>query len=205
MKNNKRKLSTLTVCLLLTVLLTVGGVIAYIFTLSDAVTNTFNPVLPKIEIPEEMKDYVKENATVQNTGEVDSYLRAKIVVTWQNAAEEVYPATPQLGTDYTMKIGDNWVKVGDFYYYNKIAKPGQPAVEKVDGEIVYGEGVTAADMLIVKAEVKAKAPAEGYKLHIEILGQGIQSEGVNSTTGETPIQEAWKIDPATFIGKTGGN
>ena len=201
MKNNKRKLSTLTVCLLLTVLLTVGGVIAYIFTLSDAVTNTFNPVLPKIEIPEEMKDYVKENATVQNTGEVDSYLRAKIVVTWQNAAEEVYPATPQLGTDYTMEIGDNWEKVGDFYYYNKIAEPGQPAAVKDTSGVI----TNPEDMLIVKAKVNGKAPAEGYKLHIEILGQGIQSEGVNSTTGETPIQEAWKIDPADFIGKTGGN
>lgn len=200
MKNNKRKLSTLTVCLLLTVLLAVGGTVAYIFTQSGTVTNTFEPVSPKVEIPEEMRDYVKENATVQNTGEVDSYLRAKIVVTWQNDAGEVYPVIPG-STDYTMQIGDNWVKVGDFYYYNKIAEPGQPAaVKDASGVITNPE-----DMLIVKAEVTAKAPAEGYKLHIEILGQGIQSEGVNSTTGETPIQEAWKIDPADFIGKTGGN
>ena len=195
MKNNKRKLSTLTVCLLLTVLLTVGGVIAYIFTHSDAVTNTFNPVLPKIEIPEEMKDYVKENATVQNTGEVDSYLRAKIVVTWQNAAEEVYPATPQLGTDYTMEIGANWEKVGDFYYYNKIAEPGQPAaVKDASGVITNPE-----DMLIVKAKVEGKAPAEGYKLHVEILGQAVQADGVDNITGNTPIMETWNVDPATFI------
>lgn len=187
MKNNKRKYTLFLVCLLLTVAIAVSGTIAYIFTTSDPVTNTFVPVLPKIEIPEEMNGTIKENATVKNTGDVDSYLRAKIVVTWQNDNGEVYPEVPILDTDYSMSNGTNWLKVGDFYYYNKVAAPGQPAVTKNETteEIEFGSGVEEADMLIIKAEVKGKAPVEGYKLHIEILGQSIQS------TPAEAVQEAW--------------
>lgn len=194
MKNNKRKYTLFLVCLLLTVAIAVSGTIAYIFTTSDPVTNTFVPVLPKIEIPEEMNGTVKENATVKNTGDVDSYLRAKIVVTWQNSNGEVYPEVPILDTHYTMSNGANWIKVGDYYYYNKVAAPGQPAVTKNETteEIEFGSGVTEADMLIIKAEVKGQAPMEGYTLHIEILGQSIQSTPVEA------VQEAWGMTYTEF-------
>jgi len=187
MKNNNRKYTLFLVCLLLTVAIAVSGTIAYIFTTSDPVTNTFAPVLPKIEIPEEMKETVKENATVKNTGDVDSYLRAKIVATWQNSNGEVYPEVPILGTHYFMSNGTNWIKVGDYYYYNKVAAPGQPAVTKNETteKIEFGSGVTKDDMLIIEAKVIKPAPAEGYTLHIEILGQSIQS------TPAEAVQEAW--------------
>ena len=200
MKNCKRKYAVLLVCLLLTVAVVVTGTIAYIFTTSDPVTNTFKPVLPGIEIPEEMNDTIKENATIQNTGEVDSFLRAKIVVSWQNDDGEVYPSIPILGeasnpdADYTMVNGANWQKVGDYYYYNKIAAPGQPAVTEENDEIIYGTGVTEADMLIISAEVIGDAPAKGYTLHIEILGQAIQAQPLDA------VKEAWGMTYAEANG-----
>ena len=202
MKKHKSKYTALLVCLLLTVAIAVSSTIAYIFTTSDPVTNTFKPVLPGIEIPEEMNGTIKENATIQNTGEVDSFLRAKIVVTWQNDKGEVYPEMPIHGTDYTMSNGNNWVLLDEadgYYYYNKVAAPGQPSVTKENGEIVYGTGVTEADMLIVRAEVKGQAPAEGYTLHIEILGQAIQAVPTEA------VQKAWGVTIANgYVEKVAG-
>ena len=190
MKKHRNKYTLLLACLLVTVAIVVSGTIAYLFTASDPVTNTFKAVLPGIEIPEEMKGTIKENATIKNTGEVDSFLRARIIVTWQNDNGEVYPEVPVLDTDYTMSNGANWQKVdvgnSFYYYYKKIAAPGQPAVTQgTNKEIVYGTGVTADDMLIIRAEVKKEAPAAGYTLHIEILGQAIQANPIEA------VQETW--------------
>lgn len=194
MKKHKSKYTILLACLLLTVAIAVTGTIAYIFTSSDPVVNTFAPVTPEIKIPEKMEGTVKEKATVQNTGEVDSYLRAKIVVTWQNEAGEVYPEVPVLKSDansdgdYTMSIGDHWILHEGYYYYYKVAAPGQPAViKKDDGSIEYGKGVSDDDMLIIRAEVVDEAPAKDYFLHIEILGQAIQAEPIDA------IKEAWDV------------
>lgn len=190
MKKHKTKYTALLVCLLLAVAIAVSGTIAYIFTSSDPVINTFTPVTPEIKIPEEMKETVKQNATVQNTGDVDSYLRAKIVVTWQNKDGEVYREVPKLGTEYTMTNGTNWALHKDgYYYYKKVAAPGQPAeIKNADGSITYGDGVTENDMLIIRAEVIGEAPAEGYTLHIEILGQAIQAEPIEA------VKEAWRVN-----------
>mgnify|MGYP003295933686 CR=1 FL=1 len=54
MKKHRNKYTLLLVCLLLTVAIAVSGTIAYLFTSSDPVVNTFTPVLPEIEIPEDM-------------------------------------------------------------------------------------------------------------------------------------------------------
>lgn len=189
MKKHRNKYTALLVCLLLTVAIAVSSTIAYLFTSTDPVVNTFVPVTPGIEIPEYMHETIKENATIQNTGDVDSYLRAKIVATWQNEKGEVYPAEPKLDEHYKMQIGANWVLNGKYYYYKKVAAPGQPAVIKdANEEIKYGEGVDAADMLIIKAEVISQAPVEGYTLHIEILGQAIQAEP------KAAVKEAWGIN-----------
>lgn len=191
MKKHRNKYTLLLVCLLLTVAIAVSGTIAYLFTSSDPVVNTFTPVLPEIEIPEEMNGTIKENATIQNTGDVDSFLRARIVVTWQNENGEVYPETPDLNSDYTMQNGANWQEVDGCYYYKKVAAPGEPAVTKDAAGIVQNPD----DMLIINARVTAEAPAEGYTLHIEILGQSIQAQPLAA------VQEAWGM---TYTEANGG-
>ena len=172
MKKHRNKYTLLLVCLLLTVAIAVSGTIAYLFTSSDPVVNTFTPVLPEIEIPEEFDKTIKENATIQNTGDVDSFLRARIVVTWQNDKGEVYPETPDPNSDYTMRNGANWQEVDGCYYYKKVAAPGEPAVTKDDttGQIEYGTNVTENDMLIISARVISAAPAKVTHYILKFLG-----------------------------------
>ena len=175
---DKKKLSALAVCLLLTAMLTIGGTLAYLYTSTAPVVNTFNPVLPDITVDEDFSDNVKNNVTIHNTGEVDSFIRAKVVITWQNDAGNVYYKTPVVGTtaengDYKIewKLTD-WVKGDDgFYYYTKSVAPG-------------GE----TSVLFSGATPLKACEDSTYTLHIEILSQSIQS------APETAVESVWPVN-----------
>ncbi|MBR4036526.1 MAG: hypothetical protein IKJ05_07345 [Oscillospiraceae bacterium] len=175
--NKKSKFSAIAVCLLLTAMLAIGGTLAYLFTQSDAVVNTFNPVTPDITVDEEFEGNVKKKVAIKNTGEVDSFIRAKVVITWQNDAGEVYPLTPVPGTDAATadyKITwtkDGWVEGSDGFCYYTSAVP-------VNGST----GVLFTDAAPLRA-----CADENYTLHIEILSQAIQS------TPDEAVESVWTL------------
>lgn len=149
-----------------------GGTLAYLTTQSDDKVNEFKPSKVACEVQKGTDGY-----TVQNTGDIDAYIRAKVVVTWAETGETaeegvttVYPKAPE----YTA-IGDKWVKHGDFYYYT----------EEVP---VYG----STDPLTVNSQ----APA-GCEVQIEIMADAIQSVG-NSSDGTTAVMDAWNVDPTSL-------
>lgn len=161
--------------LLLTV--TVGSTIAYLWTSTPAVINTFTPASSGTDITEDFKDNVKNNVKIKNTGDVKSYIRAAVVITWQNADGEVLGEVPVKDTDYSI----TWTRAGwtdlhsdGFYYYNTAVEPNAST------------GVLFTDCKPLKA-----APKEGYTLHVEIIAQSIQAEPISAVT------EAWGWTPPT--------
>lgn len=161
--------------LLLTV--TVGSTIAYLWTSTPAVTNTFTPASSGTDITEDFKDNVKNTVQIKNTGDVKSYIRAAVVVTWQNENGEVLGEVPVKDTDYSI----TWTRAGwtdlqrdGFYYYNTVVEPGKST------------GVLFTDCKPLKA-----APKDGYTLHVEIIAQSIQAEPISA------VQEAWNWTPST--------
>ena len=72
----------LALSLVLVLGLSVGGTLAYLVTSTGPVTNTFTPGEVKTEIKEEFANDIKENVYVTNTGTVDAYIRAQIVINW---------------------------------------------------------------------------------------------------------------------------
>ena len=164
-KIKSKILLAMMICLDLVVMLTICTTLAYVFTSSDPVTNTFTPVTSDIEIGEEFEDNVKKNVVVNNTGSLDSYIRAKVVITWQNEAGEVYPEQPVVDTeanggDYIITYGTaDWTLAADgFWYYKASVAP-----EASTGN------------LIVNAQPIKKCVDASYTLHIEILSQAVQS------------------------------
>lgn len=174
-KIESKKFLALVICLDLVVFLVVGGTLAYIFTASEPVVNTFAPVTPDIEITEEFNDSVKTHVAVKNTGTVSSYIRSQVVITWQNDEGNILPVAPELGRDYTIIYGTNeydattdsttdmkgeyWTKgADDFWYYNKSVAPED-----------------STDDLIVEAKWIEACEDPNYTLHIEILSQSVQS------------------------------
>ena len=168
-KINKKTLALLiAAALLLTI--TVSGTVAYLVDSTGAVKNVFEPgkVPPLIQEDFTQGAILKQNVTIKNDGNVDSYIRAMIIVTWQDTNGNVYPKLPDEGTDYTTDYGTGWTQEGNYWYYGARV----PAKERTSN-------------LIDKIEpVNGKEPADGYTLHVEILAQAVQADGigVNSAT-----------------------
>ena len=160
-----RKAVLLTIALAVTILVGVGGTLAFLTDKTDEVQNTFTPTKVDIEITETFANNVKSNVCVQNVEakeNINAYIRAMIVVTWQNEDGQVLAPAPVLGTDYTMTLGtDGWSdKQNDNYYY-------------------YASSVAPKDStepLIVSAEPLKACSDTSYTLHIEIIAEAIQAE-----------------------------
>lgn len=148
----------------------VGTTLAWITTNTESITNTFTPTEVTTTIVEEFENNVKNNVTVKNTGNIDAYIRAMVVVTWQDDAGNVYPGTPAAGTDYQIAIpSDNkWVLNGGYYYYT----------EKV------AAGASTGNLL---TNCKPLTDKKGYHLVVEILSDAIQAEP------KTAVEEAWGV------------
>ena len=178
MKTNKsiRKRSCLIALDLILGLTLIGGTLAYLYDRTQPVENVLTPSKVDTNIDETLNDNVKTKVRIQNTGDIDAYIRADIVVTWQDKDGNVLGEKPAPGTDYTMtQTPGNWyVKDGLYYYKGKVAP---------DGYTPY---------LIDRCEPLKKAPVEGYTLHVEILAEAIQAEP------DTAIIKAWGVNPSTW-------
>lgn len=178
-----KRLTTKKLCLLIAVLLlsvaTVGGTLAYIFTQTTAVVNKFTPSEVTCKINEKMDGTTKSDVTVTNTGDTTAYIRAAVVVTWQNADGEVLGELPVAGTDYTIIFNNtDWAVKDGYYYYKSVV-----GVDKT---------TKTTKNLINSCVASAAAPVDGYKLHVEIIADAIQAEPADAVT------EAWGVDPSTL-------
>lgn len=174
--------------LLLTVCLSIGTTYAYLLSRSETVTNTFTPGTAVNTIEETFNNDEKKDVKVKNTGNINAFIRATIVITWQNEKGEVYPVLPVNGTDYdiTLNPDEGWFEDNGIYYCKKEVAPGD-----------------STPVLIEKCtQVIANAP-KGYGLNVEILSSSIQS------LPRSAVQEAWGIDAFAngelSLTPTGGN
>lgn len=176
MKNNK-KMIVLLIALLLILTVGVGSTLAFLITETTPVTNTFTPSTVKGEVyePEWTNgNTVKSNVIIQNTGDTKAYIRATVVITWQDSDGNIYGVAPVRGQDYTIEYGSGW-RVGSdgYYYYPSTVEP-----------------LSSTTNLIDRCTVIGSAPKEGYALHVEVLAQGIQSVPTDAVT------EAWGVTVA---------
>lgn len=171
---NTRNIKSLTVLIafLLVMGACVGTTLAYLIDKTDSVVNTFNPTEVSTEVKEDPFNHeVKTNVKVANTGTIDAYIRATVVVTWKNEENgQVLGQLPVENTDYEMTWwnsksedtlpDDSWIKGTDGFYYHK-----SPV----------GAGSSTSVLFTDCAPVANKIP-EGYNLNVEIIAQSIQAE-----------------------------
>ena len=155
----------------------ISGTVAYLTANSDEVVNSFESGNVPPTVVEKVSQGVKEEVTIKNGGNVKAYVRAAVIVTWQNSSGDVYGSAPVEVDDYSMTIpADGKWKLGsdDFWYY----------IVPVDA------GAETAPLLTDgKMELDADIPS-GYDLSMEIIAQTIQADGVNSN-GQKPVLLAW--------------
>lgn len=148
----------LTVALSLAV---VGTTIAYIIDYTESLKNTFTPPVVDIE-----SDAVAGNI-ISNGSDVDVYLRAAVVVNWVNNSDHSILSTkPVENTDYTLDLGNNWVKGSDgFYYYTLKVAPD------------------SADILVLDAVTCPTITNGDYTLTVQVISSAIQATPADAVIG----------------------
>lgn len=173
--NGKRVMKTkkpvALVALLVLLCCTVAGTVAYLVTSTDPVTNTFTPASVSTAVEETFKNGEKKDVKIQNTGNIDAYIRVAVVANWANSAGDVYGgAVPTEGTDYTAPVLQNgWIKVGDYYYYTSAVPAG-----------------SSTGTLFAPIEQLTTCKDANYGLQVTILADGIQAEPVHV------VADVWK-------------
>lgn len=164
----------------------VGGTLAYLAARTDAIVNTFNPAKVGITVEEDFNGRTKEDVKITNTGDTEVYIRATYVVTWKDAAENVYPEQPQPEDDYTIGLNPDggWYHFNGYYYYT----------------YPVASGASTGVLIDECAPVAGKAP-EGYTLSVNVLASAIQSVPAEA------VGQAWgvSIAPGSVTAYSAGN
>ncbi len=168
-KLNKKSL--LIIALTVVVLLaTVGGVLGYLYSRPQPITNEFTPSFVTCEVEEAFENGVKQDVAIRNTGNVNAFIRAAVVVTFQDSDGKVLATAPKEGTDYTVKWAQNgWMKGSDgFWYHGAEVEPNELTANLIET----ATAITAPD---------------GFSLNIRIIATAIQSNPTQA------VQEAWNV------------
>ena len=172
MKNVMRRKTVLlltAVALLLTV--TVGGTIAYLFTSTGEVVNTFEPTSVTPGIEEDFDGKTKKNVRIQNTGNVPAYIRVAIIGNWVDGDDKV------VQTETISVTADGWfTKNGYHYYSSPVVANGHT------GYLIGSTGYTPGDK-----------PEGADHFEMQILAQAIQAEGFDVDTNKHPVELAWGV------------
>lgn len=152
------KSAALLVSILLILVVTVSGTIAFLMDSDGTLSNQFNPSQVTTAVNETLSNGTKKDVYITNTGNTEAWIRAAVVITWQDAEGNVYGQAPVPNTDYEIVWGTGWLTGTDGFYYwtSPVAANGKT-----------GD-------LIESCTYVANAP-EGYYLTVEIIGSGIQS------------------------------
>jgi hypothetical protein len=178
-RSKDRKRHMLTIALVSVICCIISGVtLAYVFTHTDPLENTFDPSKVSCQVLEgedgnTFDGETKTDVQIQNTGETDAYIRVAVVVTWMSEDKKTVTASvPQENTDYsiTYAIGSGWLKGADgFWYYTSPV-----AVDDITKVLI-------SDCHLLDT---ATIP-EGFYLSVEIVASAIQS------TPEYVVTQQW--------------
>ena len=120
---NKKRLISLIVVLTLVATL-IPTVYAYMIHKSQTVANNFIPGKVTCDIEEKMVDSIKTEIKVKNTGNVDAYIRVRLVFHWEDS--KGYPVARDMNPA-TVHCNDEWLEDEDeytYYYIDRVA-PGE--------------------------------------------------------------------------------
>lgn len=159
--DKKRRMKTsvaLAVSLVLLLVFGVGGTLALLVDETGPLKNLFTPSQVKTEVTETRNGTTKSDVKVKNTGDTTAWIRAAVVITWQDAEGNVYGELPVANTNYTISYSStDWLTGNDgFYYYTKPVAAG-----------------SETGVLINNCTYVSGAP-EGCSLCVEIVCAGIQ-------------------------------
>lgn len=152
-----------------------GAAVAYLIDSTASVSNTFTPASVDCEVLGSPAGTTSSDVTdvkVKNSSNIDVWIRAEIVVTWQYEPEDgtarIGATPPEAGADYEMTLNTissgssdiaGWVLGADGYYY--YTDPVSPS--------------STTTVLIAKC-VQNKYMENNAYLCVEVIADAIQAE-----------------------------
>lgn len=166
---NKKTIPFIAIALAV-ILIGAGTTIAYLLSQTWETVNEFVPAKVTCEVEESFANGVKEDVVIKNTGNVNAFVRAAVIVNYvSNTDGKIYHVSPKETVDYTIEWGSDWIKASDgFWYYPSDIAPN------------------AATAKLIKTAKSLSAP-QGYSLNIQIIATAIQSEPLSAVT------DAWGV------------
>lgn len=175
-KNNSisfqvRKSGLLLISLVMLIMVGIGGTVAYLLDYTDALVNIFNPSRVEITVNEDFAENTKENVTIQNTGNTPVWIRAKVLIYWEDAEGNIISEVPG---DYKYEPNSftqdvNWVQFDGYYYWTAIVPVGGSTKNLINS-------------------ITADTPSDPqYFLRVQILADAVQS------APQEAIQQAWGV------------
>ena len=148
-RRHRKVLLVAAMTLLLT--LVIGGTVAYLLDVTGPVENVFMPSDVTCYVYEEISGNQKTAIRIQNTGNIDAFIRVVVSANYVDAAGNICaahnaPALPAPGSGWTLSNG--------IYHYSEEVAPGGYTAPLFDGAVTLG---TAADGCTVKMEIAASA------------------------------------------------
>lgn len=180
-RHRRQKILTIVLSLVLLAGILTAGTIAYLQQ-EAKLSNTFVVGQVRAEVSEQFKNDVKSEVSIENKGNVDAYIRAKILIYFVDRDGNSTGEVPVEGTDYTMSmdanIDSNWMKSASGYYYHKnpVSPGNKTAVlvkecKKIETSLVYKDNNRRLVVDIVGEAIQANAPAVqdawGQDVHVE--------------------------------------
>ena len=165
-----RRRGRATAMLLATVMLfalAVGGTIAWLTDKDRPLVNTFDPSKVTCEVQEKFDGKVKSDVNVKNTGDIDAFIRVKLVTYRTNDAGQHIGGTAAL-PQFT--LGANWVEYNGYYHYTLPVAPGDKPATKLTDSMTLTENYDDAD---------------GGHQSIDVMAEAIQS------VPEAAVKAAW--------------
>ena len=161
------RLTTMVIATVLLLALAIGGTVAWLSTKSAPITNTFLPSHVSCSVTEEFNGTTKRNVNVTNTGNIDAYIRVKLVTYRVNKDNQHIGGEAQIPT---FTLGAGWAYHEGYYYYTLPVAPGeQPKTNLTDSMKLVG----------------SYDDADGGKQVIEVMAEAIQS------VPENAVKAAW--------------
>ena len=168
-KHNLYKIQLLIFSLLLVATMAIGGSMAFLTTKTPEVVNTFTPAHVEPDVKEDFNGTVKSSITVQNTGDIDAYIRVKLVTYRVNNDGDHIGGT---ATIPSFTLGKDWVKHGEYYYYTKPVAPND----------------STGDLLGASITLQEYTDADGGKQAIDVMAEAIQSTPASAVTSAWNVQ-----------------
>ena len=161
---------------------TVGGTLAYLSTQTNDVVNTFTPSHVDCKVEEVFENNVKSAIKVQNTSDIDAFIRVKLI------SYRVNDEGKQIGglaviDDFNLGVG--WFEYDGFYYHKAPVAPNDSNPDTYD-DMTMNLLTDDTSISLKSYEVTTEDP-DGGKQVIEVMAEAIQSKP------NAAVEQAWKV------------